>query len=269
MKKFLLGLCLFLFAACASDEHISESENVVSDTEEVKVKPAPVISQSKGNSENNIIEAIKSANEENVYKAATLALSQNTNDLKALSALGMYHYRKGHPLLSQYFFNKALSLKPKSSDLHNNMGLTYLALREERQAIRSFRKALELNPMDINAAANVGAIYLRQRDFAKAFMVMDPAFRRGVRDIKMLNNYAIASSWMGKVKQAESLYGDALKTAPTNKEVIFNYAAFLISQQGKMKEGLEQITKLKQLGLVENMKNQVIALENKAKAGLK
>ncbi len=274
---------LSLICACSSDSKKSSSKNS-SDDSSASVNEAPS-SSSKSSSASepetaaraakasqdavsSLQEAIKSQNDDAIQRTAMAVLMQNANDVRALNAMGLFHYRKGRPLAAQLFFSKAQQLSPNSSEIYSNMGLVYLALKEEIEATRSFKKAIELNPSDLNAAGNLGSIYVDHRDFNKAFAILSMNTGRS-HDLKFLNNFAIACAETGKVEQAESLYQEALKVAPSNKEVLFNYATLQIEYLNKYKEGLETLGRLKLFGPVEGMKNQTNELENKAKAGLK
>ena len=229
------------------------------------VTNAPLTKAAAGNA---LIEAIKSNNDEAIFHAATASLMQNANDVKALNALGVYQSHKGRPLAARMFFSKALQQQPNSSELYTNIGLTYLASKEDLEAIRAFHKAIELSPNDINASANLGSIYLEHRDFNKAYSVLSLNAGK-IHDLKFLNNFAMACAFQGKAVQAESLYQEAFKLAPNNRELLFNYAIFQINYQNKFKEGLETLDHLKLIGLVESMKNVTKDLEIRAKAGLK
>ncbi len=280
IKFSQFSLLVLLVAGCSSapkktapveDDHAGKVEletmpPVPSKTSNADAVATPVNSKSANSSA--LSEAIRSGSDESIYRVASSMLMQNANDVKALNAMGLFHNRKGRPLAARLFFSKALSIQPDNSELHSNMGLTYLANQEQTAAIRAFRKAIELNPADISATTNLGSIYMENRDFSKAFSVLSLNTGRS-KDIKFLNNFAIACAWKGKVEQAESLYQEALKLSPNNREILFNYAVFQIDYQAKFKEGLETLDHLKLIGLVESMKNTTKDLEIRAKAGLK
>ncbi|MEN0057960.1 MAG: tetratricopeptide repeat protein [Bdellovibrio sp.] len=214
-------------------------------------------------------EAVKSQSDERIYQNATQILAQSPQDAKALNALAMYHFKKGRFDLSRFLLNKAIATSPRQSELYSNLGIVQLAQDERRDAIKSFRKALDVNSDDSVAAANLGAIYVQERDYNKAQVVLETAYRRGQRDPRMLNNYAIALTANRKYDRAEDLYKSALKDNNSNKEVLFNYAVLLVDHLNKFQEGLDMINRLKFVGGPADTRNKIIALENKAKAGLK
>jgi Flp pilus assembly protein TadD len=212
---------------------------------------------------------MKAGNDEGIFRAATTALAQNPSDVRALNALGMYHYRKEQYAGALLMFNKALKAAPNMSDLHNNIGLVYLAQEENRDAIASFKKAIELNPRDGAAAANIGAIYVEQKDYTKALVAMEIAYRKNNRDAGILNNYGIALAANGKYRDAHDMYKKGLDVNPNSKELMLNRAILLIDHLKKNDEGLDLLNKVKFLGVSNEARNRINVLENKAKAGIK
>lgn len=213
-------------------------------------------------------EAIRAQSDERVYTAATEILAQNSKDVRALNALGIYHYKRKRYDLAQYLFNQALAVS-KDSAVYSNLGLVQLAQGENRLAVNSFRNALKLNSRDGVAASNLGAIYVKERDFTKAFVVLETAYKYGPKDIRTANNYAVTLTAKKKYSDANGIYKSILKQDNNNPEVLYNYATLLVEHMKQYNEGLEIINRLKFVGGPEDTRNRIIALENKAKAGLK
>lgn len=213
-------------------------------------------------------EAIKSQNDDAIQKAATEILAQNSKDLQALNALAMVNYKKARFESAEYLLGKALAAHPDSSEVYSNRGLVLLAQNERREAIRSFRKAIELNIHNGVAGANLGSLYIQDRDFNKAVLSLEIAVKNGQRDVKVMNNYAIALSATGKTKEAAEIYERLLKDNPSQKNVMLNYSILLIEQQQKYREGLDLLNRLKFVGSAPESRELIKDLENRAKAGL-
>ncbi len=213
--------------------------------------------------------AIKSQKDAQIKKEATLILLKNPKDLVALNALAMSSYRNGKYTLARYLLNKAKQYHPNSPEVYSNLGIIDLASNEKRSAILNFKKALEINSNDPVAAANIGSLYVSEKDYSKASIALEIPYRKGWKDPKVLNNYAIALSATGKYEKANSIYDEILKVQPMNKEVLFNSAVLLIEHLKKYNEGLDRLQKLKFAGGPADSRNRIIALENKAKTGLK
>ncbi|WP_374078109.1 tetratricopeptide repeat protein [Bdellovibrio bacteriovorus] len=282
MKKIIVLFALLGLAACSSDP-VKETKTdapvhtVTEAPVAEKEEPKPVVAEEPVRPQvpttpsqyAALNEAIKSQSDERIYQAATQILTQSPNDAKALNALAMYHYKRGRFDLCRYLLSKAISSSPKMAELYSNMGVVQLAQNEKRDAIKSFRKALEINNDEAVAAANLGAIYVQEKDYGKAQVVLETAYKKGVRDPRVLNNYAIALTAHRKYEKAEDLYQMVLKDSANNKEALYNYATLLVDNMGKYQEGLEVINRLKFVGGPADTRNRIIALENKAKAGLK
>jgi Flp pilus assembly protein TadD len=282
MKSLVLLFCLFLLVSCGSSskkdepaspesslDAISSNEPVTKPIESAPNKIESPKRETPVNAYAPLSEAYRSQNEEGIYRAAVQILSQNPSDVKALNALGIYHYRKGRPLAARLFFSRAAQSAPRSAEIQNNQGLVSLAIGEEKEAIRSFKKALELNPSDAIAAANLGSIYVQEKDYGKALGVLEIAVRKGNRDAKTLNNYGVSLAAAGKYDEAKSAYNDALKISSNSQETLFNSAVLLIEHLKQYQNGLDQLNRLKSLGPAQDMRNKMNALENKAKTGIK
>ncbi|XGC81535.1 tetratricopeptide repeat protein [Bdellovibrio bacteriovorus] len=283
MKKLLLASTLLTLVACASD-HVKETKTTepmeeiteapVVEKEETKPvataaepeRPVAVMTPSQYSALND---AIKAQSDDRIYQAATQILAQSPNDAKALNALAMYHYKKGRFELSRYLLSKAISGSGKNADLYSNLGIVQLAQGERRDAIKSFRRALDIDNNNAVAAANLGSLYVQEKDYVKAHIVLEIAYKKGVRDPRVLNNFAIALTAQKKYDRAQEIYEQILKENSNNKEALYNYATLLVESMAKYQEGIELINRLKFVGGPADTRNKIIALENKAKAGLK
>lgn len=284
MKKILVGFSVLVAAGCATSPvnetdgdvtpppKIAEAPKQIEEpapVERVKEEPVRPAIPPAPSQYAALNEAIKSQSDERIYQSSTQILAQAPNDARALNALAMYHYKRGRFDLCRFLLGKAISSSPKMAELYSNLGVVQLAQGERREAIKSFRKALTINEDEAVAAANLGAIYVQERDYGKANVVLETAYSEGVRDPRVLNNYGIALTAQGKYDKAADLYKAALKDNSNNKEVLLNYAILLVDHMQKYQDGLELINRLKFVGGPADSRNRIIALENKAKAGLK
>lgn len=287
MKNIFIMFLVLGFVGCSTSSKKEEQTEDFAPVITEAPRPAKETSKSSKRSEELVIppientlppvqsqyaelnEAVKSQSDEKMYQAAAGILYRNPTDLKALNAMGMYHYKKGRFDLAEYMLRKAIGANSVVSELHNNLGVVLLAKGERREAIFSFRKALEINMDDGVAAANVGALYVAERDYSKARVALETAYRRGIRDNKVLTNYGVALAASGKNEKAEEMYSAVLKSNPNDKEALFNYSILLIEGMGKYSEGLEVISRLKFVGGPADTRSRINALENKAKTGLK
>lgn len=202
MKKFIVILAALILASCSSTEKKNEmisdlDSDSTSVAEEEVATSAPVVKkveepveeevkpQAKANSDYSALhQAIKSGSDEKIFSVATELLTKKSDDVVALNALAMYHFKKGRLDLSKYLVNKAIGINPKMSGLYSNLGVIQLSMNEHREAIQSFKKALQLNNGEVTAAANLGAIYVKEKDFRKAAVALDMAYKKGLKDAK-------------------------------------------------------------------------------------
>lgn len=287
MKKLVVITSMVAVAACSTapkqenvvmDAPKASGSHVVMDAPTVKTEesratvanePARPAPQASAGQYALLNEGIRDQSDEKIYQGSTQILAQSPNDARALNALAMYHYKRGRYDLCRYLLSKAISAHPKAAELYSNLGIVQLAQGEKREAVKSFRRALEINSTEAVAASNLGGIYTQEKDFGKAQIVLETAYSRGVRDARVLNNYAITLTAQGKYDKAEDIYKTLLKESNTNKEYLLNYAILLVDSMGKYQEGLDVINRLKFVGGPAESRNRIITLENKAKAGLK
>lgn len=293
MRKLIIGTLIFGLIGCASsndkknDDEWSEASN---DFHEAAAKTKP--NADRGSSDSKLNEggsrgaqnsnasnqksessaldsSIQEGNDDSITRAAQAVLGKNSNDVQALNALGVVHYRKGHWAGANFMFDRVLKIDPRNVQAHNNKGLVALAKKENREAILEFRKALEIDPSSGVASANIGSLYLQNGDYNKAYIALEVAHKKLFRDPKVLNNYAIAAAAVGKGKEAQDAYLKAMDKSPGNKDIMYNYSILLIDELKMYKEGLDMISKIKFMGHSPEVKERINTLENTAKAGLK
>ncbi len=285
------GIAIFVasFVACSSASKKSEQppaeeidssaaayepppSQIVPAAPSPEAKAEPKVETKKATASNpyqGLSDAIKSGNDEAVFRSASGVLAQTPNDSKAQNAMGLYHYRKGRFLAAQYFFLKAIKTNPNASDLYNGLGLSWLGLNDEKEAIAAFKKAVELDSSSLAAAVNLSSIYMAKKDYARAIVPLEMAVKRGPKDFKILNNYGIALAATGKYSQSKDQYQAALSVNSSAKDVMLNLAILQIEHLKNFQDGLDMLSKLKFLGPPEGARSRINSLENIAKAGLK
>lgn len=233
-------------------------------SESYSQEKAPVSSSQFG----KLNEAIKLQNDDLIQKTSSEILTQNPKDPKALNSLAMVYYKRGRFEAAEYLLNKAIAAHPNASELYGNLGIVQLAKNERREGIKSFRKALEINSRDYIAGANLGSIYIQEKDYQKALIALEVPYKKGTKDARILNNYAIALAATGKIQEAADVYSRILKENPSQRETLLNYSILLIDEQKKNKEGLDLLNRLKFVGPPPESNEVIKDLENRAKAGL-
>ncbi len=284
MKKLTTLTAMLLLSACASKSPAPVDDEAIepgyaAESPSAKAKPAKKASEASEPAKqaattsrsdaSGLSEAIESGNDDSIAKAASIVLAKNSNDAKALNAMGLVQYHKGHLPAALLMFDKALKADPRLAAAHSNRGLVYLSQKEDSSALKEFRKALEVDPVNGIAAANIGSIYIENKDYTKALVAMEIAYRQNSKDVKVLNNYGIALTANEKYPQAKDVYKKAMDLNPGNKDIMLNYAILLIEHLNASKDGLDLLSKIRFLGPSPEVRNRINVLENSAKAGLK
>ena len=118
----------------------------------------------------------------------------------------------------------------------------------------------------LNASASI--LDYHQFSNYSVCIILEIPIKKGLKEVKILNNYAIASVGVGKVKEAAEIYEKILKENPSQREVMLNYSILLIENMQKNKEGLDLLNRLKFVGAPQEARDTIKNLEIKAKAGL-
>ncbi len=252
----------------SNTEIISEPDAAAAEDERKPVEQKTAVTTAAVLSYAALNDAVKSQNDDGIQKASLDLLTQNPKDVRALNSLGLFHYKKSRFEAAQFLFNKALAINPSSSEVLGNLAVVELAKGDRRDAIRTMRKALEVNPEDANVGANLGSLYVQDKDYFKALLALEIPIKKGIKDVKIMNNYAISLAGSGKTKEAAEIYEKLLKENQSQREVMLNYAILLIENMQKPKEGLDLLNRLKFVGAPLEARDTIKNLENKAKAGL-
>ena len=282
IPTLVLALPFALMVGCASSEKSTApgSESEVTDAStKVGIGNSDLSNSLKksngadlgagGTASQRLTDAVRAQNDEGISQSTTEILTQNPKDVRALNALAMVYYKRGRFEAAEYLINKAMAIDSNRAELFSNIGLIRMAQGEKREAIKAFRKGLELNNNDAVIGANLGSIYVKEKDYSKAELALEIPIRKGTKDPKTLNNYAIALTGTGKHDKALSIYESLMKDHPGQRDIMLNYSILLIEHKQKYREGIDILNRLKFVGAPPEARNLIKDLESKAKAGLK
>jgi len=185
--------------------------------------------------------------------AVSRVLGKDQNDLRALNALAVHYIQKDSPGLAKIVLNRALEAHPDSHSAYNNLGVVYIGEGELRKAINSFKKATELKSGYEIGLANLGAIYVEYGDYPRAVEPLEEGYRvvknaiekRDENAVMVASNYGVALAGTGEFEKAEGIYKKILESDSRNVGVLYNYAALLIQNLRKAKEGRKTLSRLK------------------------
>jgi len=96
----------------------------------------------------------------------------------------------------------------------NNLGNSYLAVNNDKQALASFVKAVQINPALAEARANLGNMYLKQGHTDEAINEYRLALKLSPEDAKVFNNLGNAYAQKDLIDQAITQYNHSIKLDP-------------------------------------------------------
>jgi Flp pilus assembly protein TadD len=195
-----------------------------------------------------------------VEKSVANLLSQDHGDAKALNSLALYHMSKGRSHLGKMILKSILEKDSKNSAALNNLGVLYSQQGDRRQATESFRKALNVNPNYPVASANLGSIFAAGKDYGKAKQYLSIAYRGGIKDLSVLNNYATALM-ADNDSDTEDIFKEAMQIGASDAVVSFNYALFLTYIKKDYKQAGEIIDKIRFMGVPPQKKAALAKME--------
>lgn len=267
--KIFISAIVFLQISCSStSKHNGAAPVSAANSNTEKPKAVLTKEPTQRETDDALTSALKSQNQDLIFKAATQRLIANSKDPRALMALATYHFKKNQDGAAEYFLTLAQAIQPNSPDISHALGLIYLKRKNEMKAIQAFRRAIDLNSSFAPAALSLGAIYMQHNDYSRAQPALEVAYRQYRKDPNVVNNYGAVLLATGQFAKADKVFREALKIEDANKQAVFNLAIVLIEFQNKYQEGLDFLNRLKFLGPLPEMRNKIVVLENKAKLAL-
>ncbi len=130
--------------------------------------------------------------------------------------LGRVYRGKQRPDLAVVKFLRAIDLKPDYSIARNDLGVTYMELKQWDKAIEQFRIVKDdlLYEEHTNSVINLGLAYLGKGDYAKALAELEAARvnNPGNPIVKVAIGRVLAAQ--GQMREAVAEYRGALKVYP-------------------------------------------------------
>ncbi len=183
---------------------------------------------------------LKQADQLLVHKRCAEAVVAYSNFVKKYpkdaggwNSLGISHLCESQPQEAVVALKQAIVLQPAFSDVHNNLGIAYIELKDYPSARQHFFKALE-DPQYGKAGPyyNLAKLtylegnYEESRALAKKTLDITPKEKNhGPRLL-----YAFSLEMLGRYDEATLQFKEVLKTAPDNVEACYHLASVLKRQ---------------------------------------
>jgi tetratricopeptide (TPR) repeat protein len=150
-------------------------------------------------------------------------LRKTPESVEAYRLLSRNFFAKGEYDMSLLCAEKANEFAEGDASISNNMGVTYLVMKEEAAAIADFQQALEKEPGHIQANLNMGWLALDSGNYALARQSFEKIIEAHPDSYEAQLGLAVALRGQDEYKEAERIYTSLLKTSK-EKIVFFNAA---------------------------------------------
>ncbi|MCB9331731.1 MAG: tetratricopeptide repeat protein [Lewinellaceae bacterium] len=137
-----------------------------------------------------------------------------------MSMLAHIYAIEGRPEESIPLLKEGIELDSNSTNLHNDLGWTYLLMDSLAEAEKHFLKSMELDSHHIHPPANLGLVYTKMGRYAEA----DKMFKKGLElapdNLDVLVNYAVYYSLQNQADKAYEYLEAALARGYVNNDHI-------------------------------------------------
>jgi len=135
-------------------------------------------------------------------------------------------------------FNAAAAVIPNCADCYYNIGVSYMAKKDEKQAEEAWKKALELKPDNSDAASALATLYNNQKRFDEAAaMSAKAAGGAGGGSADAVYNQGIILWNQGKIAEAKARFEEALKADPNYADAHYQMGMALLNE-GKLPDAV-------------------------------
>jgi Tfp pilus assembly protein PilF len=141
-------------------------------------------------------------------------------------------------------FTEAAAVIPNCADCYYNIGVSYMAKKDEKQAEEAWKKALELKPDNAESASALATLYNNQKRFdeAAAMSAKAAAGGAGGGSADAVYNQGIILWNQGKIADAKAKFEEALKADPNHADANYQMGMALLNE-GKMPDAVAAFEK--------------------------
>ena len=178
--------------------------------------------------------------EANMVLAASTAANNDVKaaELKKAFEEGVAASRGGNHDEAIARFQAALTLSPNCFDCLYNIGVAYLAKKDDKQAEESWKKSLELKADYAEALNALSTLYNNQKRFDEASaMGAKAAAAGGGGGADATFNQGIILWNQGKIADAKAKFEETIKTNPTHADAHYQLGMALLNE-GKLPEAV-------------------------------
>jgi len=249
---FLLVSSLFLVQCSSKGKSGDEEESLAKNMSPEEQADLKARQKAAGGDVGKLGSLYKAKNWKALKDEASKVLAKDPNNLKALSALGLYHMENGQPVAARLFFDKALIKHKKAAGLYNNIGVLQLREKNLVAAYQSFKKAHDLDSDNPVIATNLASILVRHMDYVAAETLVEDAYQSLRNNPDVANNYGIVLRTQGQFEESAKVYGKAVAGNVRHIPLNLNYAILLVDYLKNYPKARQYTNKLEFLNPTDN-----------------
>jgi len=163
-------------------------------------------------------------------------------ELKKIFEEGVAASRAGNHDAAIEKFNSALTVSPQCFDCQFNIGVAYLAKKDEKQAEEAWKKALEMKPDYAEAMTALSTLYNNQKRFDEAAAMSAKAATAGGGgggSADAIYNQGIILWNQGKIADAKVKFEEAIKANASYPDAHYQLGMALLNE-GKLTEAVTE-----------------------------
>jgi len=163
-------------------------------------------------------------------------------ELKKVFEEGVAASRANNPDTAIEKFNAALAMSPQCFDCQFNIGVAYMAKKDEKQAEEAWKKALEIKPDYAEALNALSTLYNNQKRFDEAAAMSAKAATAGGGtggSADAVFNQGIILWNQGKIADAKQKFEEAIKLNANLAEAHYQLGMALLNE-GKLAEAVTE-----------------------------
>jgi protein O-GlcNAc transferase len=171
---------------------------------------------------------------EAIYRQILIRQSDNPD---ALNLLGVLSSQKGEHREAVELINRAITVNPRQSTYHNNLGNVLKTLNRTDDAIAAYNSALKLAPSNAQAQNNLGVALNIQGRHQEALEALQSALRLNPGYAEAHYNLANSQMALGELDSAIGSFQAAIQLRPDLVQA-YNNLANALKEAGRIDEAI-------------------------------
>ena len=139
-----------------------------------------------------------------------------TLNINEIFNLAVKKHQNNQTIIAQKLYNQVIKINPNHVDAHNNLGIIFKNLGENKKAIDCYQKAISINPNYANAHNNLGIVFKNLGENKKAIDCYEKAISINPNYADAYNNLGILFEQLGQNQKAINYYEKAISINPNH-----------------------------------------------------